>query len=84
MCRCEGNPDKCDNADVDSHPAAHIECEESSDDDDDDDNDDIQCVYPYQSLSGDALSAYSAYDVQEEEADNVVLLNDVEMDVGSS
>ena len=51
MCRCEGNPDKCDNADVDLHAAAYIECEESSDDDDDDD---IQCVYPYQSLSGDA------------------------------
>ena len=80
MCRCEGNQDKCDNAEGDSHSATGIDGMESSDEDDDDV---VEYVFPYQSTCTDTLLAYSAYDVQEEEADNVVPLTVLEMDLDS-
>ena len=80
-CRCEGNEDKCDNPNADSYSAAQVESIESSDEDDDDV---VQYVFPYQTSCSDTLLAYTAYDIQEEEADNLVDLTELEMDVDSS
>jgi hypothetical protein len=82
MCRCEGNQDKCDNADADSHSAAQIDSSDSSDDEEDV----VQYVFPYQSSCSESLLAYNAYDIQEEQVENEVQLDDleIEMDVDSS
>jgi hypothetical protein len=81
MCRCEGNQEKCDNADADSHTASQVDSIESSDDEEEHF---VGYQFPYESTSNETLLAYNAYEVQEEEADNVLHLTEFDMDTDSN
>ena len=73
MCRCEAHPDECDNVDVQLNLGARIDS-----DDDSDEEDATEYLFPYQS---DCVDSLSAYEVQEEEADNIVHLPATEVDI---
>jgi len=71
MCRCEADPDACDNVDP-----VHISNENS---DEEEDDSKTVCYFPYQDDDDGFLAA--GFDVQEEEVDNIVNLPPMDIDV---